>query len=121
MNYSNHPVTKEFRQLQRKYPTPAEHRLWTRLRNRQVDGYKFRRQHGFGPYIMDFYCPQLRLCIEVDGSIHDTQECTIKDADRTAFLNENRIVVIRFTNEEIETTIDNVIERIKEIIKDRLS
>jgi very-short-patch-repair endonuclease len=53
--------------------------------------------------------------------MNDTQECATKDADRTAFLNENRIVVIRFTNEEIETTIDNVIERIKEIIKERLS
>ena len=113
MKYSNHPVTKEFRQLQRKYPTPAELRLWKELQNRQIEGYKFRRQHGFGPYIMDFYCPELRLCIEVDGDIHDTFVCIEKDKDRTFFLNENKINVIRYRNEEIINHIDDVLVSIK--------
>ena len=81
-----------------------------------MDGYKFRQQHGFGIYIMDFYCPELRLCIEVDGAVHDSPEAMQNDKDRTLFLNQHRIKVIRFRNEEIESDIESVIQRIKEYI-----
>ncbi|MBQ8656523.1 MAG: endonuclease domain-containing protein [Prevotella sp.] len=116
MNYSNHPVTKEYRQLLRKTATHAEQILWRRLRNKQLDGYRFRQQHGFGPYVLDFYCPSLRLCIEVDGDIHDLPENQEKDEARTEFLQDNRIKVIRFRNEEIENDIDNVISKIREFV-----
>ena len=116
MNYFNHPDTKEYRRQLRRESTPSERMLWKKLCRRQVDGYKFRQQHGFGIYIMDFYCPELRLCIEVDGSVHDSPEAIQNDKDRTLFLNQHRIKVIRFRNEEIETDIDSVIQRIKDYI-----
>ena len=118
MNYSNHPVTKEYRQLLRKEATPSERIIWKRLQKRQIDGYKFRQQHGMGPYVLDFYCPELRLCIEIDGDIHDLPENKKKDSERTIFLNQNKIEVIRFTNEEIAENIDDVINSIKEKIKE---
>ena len=117
MNYSNHPVTKEFRQLLRRTETPTERILWKHLRGKQLDGYRFRQQHVFGPYILDFYCPSIRLYIELDGTVHDTEEAKQKDADRTAFLNQNRISVIRFRNEEVEANVENVISKIREFIK----
>ena len=113
-------MTKEFRRYLRKNETSAEHILWHYLRNRQLDGYRFRQQHGFGPYILDFYCPQLRLCIEVDGGVHDEFEQKEKDQDRTLFLNQNRIHVIRFRNEEIETNIESVLQNIKDYIKNEI-
>ena len=65
---------------------------------------------------MDFYCPELRLCIELDGSVHDGSEAQQKDADRTAFLNEYRISVLRFRNEEVESDVLSVLDRIREFI-----
>ena len=87
------------------------------MRGKQLDGFRFRQQHGFGPYILDFYCPALRLCIELDGSIHDSVEAHQKDVDRTAFLNQNRISVLRFRNEEVEGNVEEVLERIREYIE----
>ncbi len=117
MNYSNHPVTKDFRRFLRKNETSAERVLWHYLRKKQLDGYRFRQQHGFGPYVLDFYCPELRLCIELDGEVHDGAEQKEKDRDRTFFLTQNRIHVIRFKNQEIETEIESVLNKIREFIK----
>jgi very-short-patch-repair endonuclease len=116
MNYSNHPVTKEYRQLLRKTETPMERKLWRYLRNKQLDGYRFRQQHGFGPYVLDFYCPALRLCIELDGEVHDDPQVKLKDEIRTEFLNENRICVIRFSNDEVEKDINSVLNKIRAYI-----
>ena len=66
-----------------------------------MDGYRFRQQHGFGPYILNFYCPTLRMCVELDGSVHDSVEARQKDEERTVFLNQNRISVLRFKNDEV--------------------
>ena len=116
VNYSNHLATKEYRRLLRKSETPAERMLWKKLRGKQLDGYRFRQQHGFGPYVLDFYCPALRLCIELDGGIHDEEVTRQKDEDRTDFLRQNRIQVVRFKNEEVEQNIDNVLDRIRDFI-----
>ena len=120
MNYSNHPVTKEFRQQLRREETPTECMLWKRLRSKQLDGFRFRQQHGFGPYVLDFYCPKLRLCIELDGSVHDSDEQQQRDAERTMFLNQNRIKVIRFKNEEVEEDIEKVLITIRKYINDEI-
>jgi len=53
MNYSNHPATKDYRQLLRKTETPAERMLWRKIKGKQLDGYRFRQQHGYGPYVTD--------------------------------------------------------------------
>ena len=94
--------------------------LWRKIQNKQLDGHRFRQQHGFGAYVLDFYCPKLRLCIEVDGCVHDTPEQKQKDAERTEFLHHNGIRVIRFRNEEVEGDIESVLNRIRQFINDEI-
>ncbi|MBR2234667.1 MAG: DUF559 domain-containing protein [Prevotella sp.] len=116
MNNSNHPATKEYRQLLRRTETPSERMLWKYLRGKQLDGYRFRQQHGFGPYVLDFYCPSIRLCIELDGHVHDSVEAQKKDKERSEYLNYYQIHVIRFRNEEVEQEIQMVLKKIREFI-----
>ena len=96
--------------------TPSERMLWKHISDKQLDGWRFRRQHGFGPYVLDFYCPVLKLCIEVDGEIHQRTDVVEKDKERTSFLESNGIKVIRFTNDEIENDISDVLEQIRRFI-----
>ena len=91
--------------------------LWKHLRNKQLDGYRFRQQHGFGPYVLGFYCPSIRLCIELDGSVHDSAEQQQKDEERTEFLRQNRINVLRLRNEEVEEDVEGALEKIRRFIK----
>lgn len=79
--------------------SPAERDVWKCLRNRQL-GYYFRRQHRIGGFIVDFYCHQTRLCIEIDGEGHQTYQFE-RDLQRDAFLQEMGVLTIRFRNEEI--------------------
>ena len=72
--------------------TDAERKLWFVLSRRQVEGAKFRRQHPFGPYILDFYCEKTRLAVEVDGGQHTAE----RDQVRTAYLNGQGVSVLRF-------------------------
>ena len=116
MNNSNQPYNKEYRRLLRHDMTPSERMLWKHISDKQLDGWRFRRQHGFGPYVLDFYCPVLKLCIEVDGEIHQRTDVVEKDKERTSFLESNGIKVIRFANDEIENDISDVLERIRRFI-----
>ena len=116
MKYSNMTFNKEYRQLLRRDMTIAERILWKRLRNKQLGGLRFRRQHGFGDYVMDFYCPVLKLCIEIDGDIHQLSDVRLKDEIRTKFLEDNGIRVLRFSNEEVYNNIDEVLNRIIDFI-----
>ena len=116
MNNSNQPYNKEYRRLLRHDMTPSERMLWKHISDKQLDGWRFRRQHGFGPYVLDFYCPVLKLCIEVDGEIHQRTDVFEKDIERTSFFFINGIKVIRFTNDEIENDISDVLERIRRFI-----
>ena len=93
--------------------TNAEVVLWLALKNRGVGGYKFRRQQGIGSYILDFYCPELKLCVELDGSSHDYKYDY--DEQRTMFLNNQGIRVVRFKNEQVMTCLDGVVEEILHI------
>ncbi|HLE72855.1 MAG TPA: DUF559 domain-containing protein, partial [Anaerolineales bacterium] len=79
--------------------TPAEQKLWTLLRNRNLVAYKFRRQHLIGHFIVDFYCAQVKLVIEIDGDIHTRQ--VEYDAARTAWLEGEGYTVIRFQNVDV--------------------
>jgi len=92
-------------------PTPAEELLWQRLRNRQIAGAKFRRQHAVERFIVDFYCSEARLVIEIDGPIHDYTPA--EDALRQEFLESLGLRVIRFANDEVQTGIERVIRQIK--------
>lgn len=97
--------------------TKAERLLWSELRNRKFEGVKFRRQHPIGKYIADFYCNELKLVIEVDGAVHNSQDQREYDTSRTQELNEKGIVVIRFTNSEVENNLQNVLYRLKEFVR----
>ena len=114
MSYSNPIESKEFRQQLRKEATPCERILWHYLRGRQLDGLKFRQQHGFGPYVMDFYCAELKWCIEVDGEIHDVDIQKEKDNDRTYFLEQHGITVTRIRNEAIEENTGKVMKMLRQ-------
>ncbi|MBR6179941.1 MAG: endonuclease domain-containing protein [Prevotella sp.] len=96
--------------------THAEVVLWLALKNRGVGGYKFRRQQGIGPYILDFYCPELHLCVELDGSSHEYK--SDYDAQRTNYLNNQGIRVVRFKNEQVITCLEGVIADILRIGKE---
>ena len=93
---------KELRRKLRTHGTIAEATLWQMLKSRQIEGFKFRRQFGIGPYILDFYCPELRLCIELDGAPHFTEMGRLQDKCRTKDLLEiHYIQTLRFENEMV--------------------
>ncbi len=97
--------------------TPAERLLWLHLRLRRNSGRKFFRQYGIGPYIVDFYCPKLRLVIEADGGQHFTETGEEYDRDREANLASMGIRTLRFTNTEILKCLPEVLERINSEIE----
>jgi very-short-patch-repair endonuclease len=106
----------DFARKLRKNQTDAEKLLWGILRNRQLLGVKFRRQQPVGPYILDFYCYDYKLCIELDGGQHYTNDGQRYDTDRSAFLKTNEIHVVRFTNLDVLQNIDGVLLKIAQEI-----
>lgn len=80
--------------------TDAESRLWGALRRDQLSGLHFRRQHPVGPYTLDFYCPSLRLAVEVDGGLHAEQRKQAHDR-RTSWLAEKGVTVVRYWNNDV--------------------
>ena len=108
---------KSNRKALRSNLTPAEAVLWTILQGSKLDGKKFRRQHSVGNYILDFYCPSQKLAIELDGADHFTEEGKIKDEERTNFLNELGIKVIRFENKLVFDKTEWMLEEIKKNFK----
>jgi very-short-patch-repair endonuclease len=96
----------------RKNPTPAEKALWRVLRDRAVNGLRFRRQHTLDGLVLDFYCAEVRLCVELDGAVHDAAGQQERDAARTEHLRARDIRVIRFRNDEVLTDMPSVLTRI---------
>lgn len=95
-------------------PTPAENLLWDRLRDRQLSGYKFHRQQLIDRFIVDFFCPSAALIVEVDGDIHQQQ--VEADHEREQLLASLGFRVIRFTNTEVLTQINQVLLQILEVL-----
>ena len=91
--------------------TAPEKKLWLKLKNKQIDGLRFRRQHPIGRYIADFYCHELKLVIELDGAIHDDRK--EYDENRDAFLKAGGYSLLRFSNNSIEDSIDDVVKKIR--------
>ena len=85
----------------RRNPTEAERILWSALRGRKLRELRFRRQHPISGYIVDFYCAEAKLAIEIDGSVHEGAAARARDAARTATLEACGIRVIRFTNDDV--------------------
>jgi very-short-patch-repair endonuclease len=99
--------------------TKAEAILWKRLKDRKLFQTKFRRQHAINIFIVDFYCHEYRLVIEVDGDIHNDEIANQYDLGRTEVLNNFGLKVIRFTNDQILYSLDSVIEKIHKEITER--
>ena len=115
------PEIKERAKALRKRMTFSEKILWQELRKKRRYNQYFRRQHPISRFIVDFYCHDLRLVIEVDGSIHDQEEHRKRDLNRTAELENFGITVIRFSNNEVLRNIRKVTYRIDEEIKKQLN
>lgn len=105
------PEIEENARKLRQNLTPAEARLWSALRNKQLNGLRFRCQHPVGNFILDFYCPACKLVVEVDGDIHASQ--TEYDQSRTAKLGEYGYQVLRFSNEEVINDLPKVLDKIR--------
>ncbi len=110
----NKDTLKVFRKDLRKKLTPAEARLWTMLKNGQLGGVKFRRQHSVGNYILDFYCTSHKLAIELDGQVHASLAAQDYDDKRTAYLESQGIKVLRFENDVVFKHADWLLEVIKD-------
>ncbi len=114
-----HPAIRQRARELRRPQTPAEAKLWQRLRRRQLGGLYFRRQHPIDRFIVDFYCARARLVIEVDGDVHALQQ--EYDAARTDQIEALGYRVLRFTNNEVFRQLDAVLEHILAACEERLS
>ncbi|WP_235940997.1 endonuclease domain-containing protein [Cyclobacterium roseum] len=114
---NNKKTLKEIRKTLRNSPTPAESDLWQQLKGRQLKGKKFRRQHSFGDFILDFYCPEARLAIELDGAPHYTEEGRLSDRERDAILESYGIKVLRFSNSKLEEELMSVLKVIESYLE----
>ena len=101
----------------RKNQTEDEKLLWVYLKSKQL-GVRFKRQHPIWMYIADFYCHEIKLVIEIDGSVHKIKEVIENDIIRQEDITSFGIKVIRFTNQEIRTNVTGVIERIQNVINE---
>ncbi|MCL5062816.1 MAG: endonuclease domain-containing protein [Nitrospiraceae bacterium] len=94
--------------------------LWSKLKNNGLKGYKFRRQYSVEKFVIDFYCPKLKLAIEVDGDSHFVEGSKIRDKERQAIVESFGITFLRFTNREIYENINGVLNKIVEHIENNL-
>ncbi|MCO7543979.1 endonuclease domain-containing protein [Stutzerimonas nitrititolerans] len=106
------PAQREFAKRLRNNLTDCERLIWRRLRNRQLSGYKFRRQHPFPPYVLDFYCAELRLVVELDGGQHYGDVGLEKDRLRTDYLERKGLRVLRFSNVDVLQNLEGVLAEI---------
>lgn len=112
----NRSTEKSKRRQLRRNQTPAEKLVWAYLRNRQTKNTKFRRQYSVDKYIIDFYCVELKLAIEIDGDIHDLPEQKEHDAIRQKYLEEFGIKFVRIKNKELFGNPEKAFGRIEEEI-----
>lgn len=106
-HHNNVPAARELRAR----GTRAEEVLWQELRSRRLGGLKFRRQHPIGPFVLDFCCVERRLAIEVDGGVHGTLE--ERDAERESLLVAAGFRVLRFSNDDVQQRLSQVLESIQ--------
>ena len=117
MHFGASKIIFQYAETLRKNMTGTEKIMWERLCKKKL-GVRIRRQHPIGNYIADYYCHELKLIIEIDGEIHLTKENKEYDINRDVTLNEFGIQIMRFTNEQVTDRIEQIIEEIKNKIKD---
>ncbi|WEK17837.1 MAG: endonuclease domain-containing protein [Candidatus Pedobacter colombiensis] len=113
MDIHNQKYLAAFRKGLRSKLTIAEALFWRELKCRKLAGFKFRRQHSVGNYILDFYCASKRLAIELDGEIHNDPSIKENDRIRTEFLKTYGIKVLRFENVDVVKNVEGVLEAVK--------
>lgn len=106
---------RERRKELRLKPTLQEEKLWWYLRNKKL-GIKFRRQHSVGGYILDFYCPEKNLIIELDGGVHNKKEAREYDKIRDKFLTNLGYQMLRIPNDEVDNSVEKVLDKIRYMI-----
>ncbi len=111
-------TVEKARDLRRRM-TPPEARLWVCLRGKRLAGLKFRRQHPIGPYILDFFCAEARLAVEVDGESHADPDQSSHDRRRTAWLRERGLRVVRLAAEDVRVSLDGVVDYIRRTARER--
>lgn len=94
----------------RKEATSAEQFFWLLLRNRRFMGLKFRRQHSLPPFVIDFYCEEIRLAVELDGGQHNQEPHQVRDEKRTARIHEQGIEIVRYWNNDVMQNTEGVLE-----------
>lgn len=99
-----------YRKILRKTQTTEELLLWKQLKSKRLLGEKFFRQYSVGPYILDFYCPRLRLAVELDGGHHSQEKQREYDNNRSFYLSSKNIKVLRFWNNEVKNNLEGVLE-----------
>jgi len=117
----NRKRQKPRRQQLRNNATSAERLLWRYLKDSQVAGVKFRRQHGIGPYIMDFFSHECMLAIELDGATHSSDTEVEHDKKREQFISNHGITTIRFANNAVYASLESLVARIEEVALERKS
>ena len=117
MQLNNLKTLKLQRKYLRNHATSAEAILWNYLKNSQLEGRKFRRQHSIDFYILDFYCPTEKLNIELDGQQHFEGYGIIQDEKRDEYLKSLNISILRFENKQIFENIVGVLEEVKKHFK----
>lgn len=113
--FFNSPQMKGRRKSLRNNSTKEEVILWNKLRNNQL-GEKFTRQYSIGNYVVDFYCPKKRIAVELDGSQHNDDEKKMYDEERTEYINQFGVTLLRFWNGDVLKDIETVLEVIYEEI-----
>ncbi|HKP71175.1 MAG TPA: endonuclease domain-containing protein [Pyrinomonadaceae bacterium] len=113
MKLNNLPRLRTFRRCLRSNLTPAEAKLWSLIKNSQLEGRKFRRQHSFGGYILDFYCSSEKIAIELDGEVHYNASVAKRDFERDLFMKYFGVLVMRFENKLVFESGEWVLDRIR--------
>jgi len=113
----NLEILKSRRRVLRRNPPSPEIIVWNTVRNRQIDGCKFKRQYSVGRFVIDFSVPNLKLAVEIDGDTHYKESEQEKDRHRQQYLEKLGIKFLRFTNQDINENLNGVVERIREYIQ----
>lgn len=109
---------KPLRQKLRRDQTRAEKIIWSKLRNKQFNNLKFYRQYSVGWYVLDFYCPAVKLALEIDGGQHNETEARFRDTQRNKYLEQQGIKVIRFWNSEVTDNCEGVLMKLNQILRE---
>jgi very-short-patch-repair endonuclease len=112
----NKTSEKDKRQSLRNNMPPAEQLIWARLKGKQIENCKFRRQYSVGGFVIDFYTVEIKLAIEIDGDSHFSDGAEVADRERQSLIESSGIRFLRFTNRQVYEELDAVIEKISQMV-----